>query len=129
MGLPAGLWGGRVSNPRPTDYESLPRASATRRNGSLKQLKSPARQHFWSLPVRSRYASGTASNRPRTPRSRRDEMGWQAFANQATHADTPAHARADVPSTLTSDEAADQPVPAVRLATERRESDGRFARR
>src|SRR6185437_4002325 len=36
---------------------------------------------------------------------------------------------ADVPSTLTSDEAADQRVPAVRLATERHESDGRFARR
>ncbi len=31
--------------------------------------------------------------------------------------------------TLTSDEAADQPAPAVCLATERRESDGRFARR
>jgi hypothetical protein len=31
--------------------------------------------------------------------------------------------------TLTSDEAVDQPAPAVRLATERRESDGRFARR
>jgi hypothetical protein len=30
---------------------------------------------------------------------------------------------------LTSDEAADPPAPAVRLATERRESDGRFARR
>ena len=30
---------------------------------------------------------------------------------------------------LTRAEAADQPVPAVRLATERRESDGRFARR
>jgi hypothetical protein len=38
-------------------------------------------------------------------------------------------ARADVNSTLTSDEAADPPAPAVRLATERRESDGRFARR
>src|ERR1700758_5029944 len=37
--------------------------------------------------------------------------------------------RADVTSTLTFDEAADQPAPAVRLATERRESDGRFARR
>jgi hypothetical protein len=35
----------------------------------------------------------------------------------------------DVTSTLTSDEAVDQPAPAVRLATERRESDGRFARR
>jgi hypothetical protein len=44
-------------------------------------------------------------------------------------ADTPTHARADVTSTLTSEEAADQPAPAVRLATERRESDGRFARR
>ncbi len=37
--------------------------------------------------------------------------------------------RADVTSTLTSDEAADQPAPAVCLATERREPDGRFARR
>ena len=46
----------------------------------------------------------------------------QVFSNNLTMP-------ADVPSTLTSDEAADQPVPAVRLATERHESDGRFARR
>src|ERR1700750_2249916 len=37
--------------------------------------------------------------------------------------------RADVTSTLTFDEAADQPATVFRLATERRESDGRFARR
>ena len=83
----------RVSNPRPTDYESLPRASATRRNGLLKRLKSLVRAAFLvvagPVPVRLRHIR----NRPRTPRSRRDEMGWQAFANQATHADTPAHAR------------------------------------
>lgn len=51
------------------------------------------------------------------------------FGNPVSDTHTPTHARADVTSTLTSDEAAGQPAPAVRLATERRESDGRFARR
>ena len=32
-------------------------------------------------------------------------------------------------ASFTSDEAADQPVPAVRFATERHEPDGRFGRR
>ena len=110
--------------------ESLDTGRATRQNEWLKDVKSPADNMCLAaagtvavrLPVRLRIALGRRGDAGVT-------AGWQAFANQATHANTPAHARADVPSTLTSDEAADQPVPAVRLATERRESDGRFARR
>jgi hypothetical protein len=40
------LWGGRGSNPRPTDYESLYSISATRRNRTLKPVKSPVQRHF-----------------------------------------------------------------------------------
>ena len=57
-------WGGRGSNPRPTDYESLVETSTTRLNGQLKQRISPAGQHIWPFPVRFRYAFGTATNRP-----------------------------------------------------------------
>ena len=56
-----------------------------------------------------------------------DAFFLESFAR--AYADTPTHARGDVTSTLTPDEAADQPAPAVRLATERRSSDGRFAHR
>src|SRR5262245_14432126 len=52
-------------------------------------------------------------------------VGHRAF-QRACAARTLAQARV---STLMSDEAVDQPARAVRLATERRESDGRFARR
>jgi hypothetical protein len=61
-------------NPRPTDYESLASASATRRNGSLQRLKSPGQSQIWPLPVRSRFVLGMGWIRPRTPRSRRDEI-------------------------------------------------------
>ena len=47
---------GRGSNPRPTDYESLASARATRQNGRLHQPISSARQRIWPLPVRFRYA-------------------------------------------------------------------------
>jgi hypothetical protein len=60
-------WGGRGSSPRPTDYESLFGARTTRRNISYQRIKSPARHCIWPLPVRSRYAFGTATNRPRSP--------------------------------------------------------------
>ena len=61
------LRGGRGSNPRPTDYESLFSAHATRRNGELKRPISPARQQIWQLPVQSRYAFGTATDPPGAP--------------------------------------------------------------
>ena len=54
-----------LSNPRPTDHESLDSARATRQNGELRGTKSPARHQIWSLPLRSRYAPGTGTNRPR----------------------------------------------------------------
>jgi Restriction endonuclease len=60
-------WGGRGSNPRPTDYESLIRVSATRRDGYLKRLKSPTPACF----TRRRYARRPPPVRPRFAPGRR----------------------------------------------------------
>jgi hypothetical protein len=58
-------WGGRGSNPRPTDHDSGGAiASPTRRNGSLKQAKSLAPSRFRSLPVRPGYGLGTVRIAP-----------------------------------------------------------------
>jgi hypothetical protein len=75
-------WGGRDSNPRPTDYESLDTGRATRRNDWLEPGISPAVQQIWPLPVRSRYVVGTVTNRPRTPRLRRDATGTELLATR-----------------------------------------------
>ena len=59
MGLPAGVWGGRGSNPRPTDYESLDTGRATRRNSSLQThqiaCKTTNLAVAGTVPVRLRY--------------------------------------------------------------------------
>jgi hypothetical protein len=76
------------------------------------------------------YLTPTESNyaRPEHPtRLRRNTQTSNQTVGQVNL--SPIGAADPVTSTLTSDEAADQPAPAVRLATERRESDGRFARR
>src|SRR5258705_4169235 len=78
-----------------------------------------------TLPSRLRYVRKSLPVAGVTP----GEMRQRVLAEARPAADTPTDAPADVSSTVTSDEAADQPVPAVRLATERHESDGRFARR
>jgi hypothetical protein len=40
----------------------------------LQRLKSPVQSQIWPLPVRSRFVLGMGWIRPRTPRSRRDEI-------------------------------------------------------
>jgi len=51
-------WGGRGSNPRPTDYESPIERPGDQAKGFARRTKSPAKQRFLLLSVRSRYAFG-----------------------------------------------------------------------
>jgi hypothetical protein len=76
-------WGGRGSNPRPTDYESLDTGRATRRNGPRRHIKSPARQQICPF----RYGPGTPPVRQRFALGRRGDAGVSrvvtAFATRA----------------------------------------------
>ncbi len=55
---------GGPPDPRPTDCESVARASATSGNGYLIYPVIPVRQRIWPSPVRFQYVLGTAPERP-----------------------------------------------------------------